>query len=339
MTNTRNRMSPPSRKSDDAPLRLSERETRRTFADEYDPPQRQTGGSGIESIMGWNDRSYYYRENPRLGMGGGFSRYSVVTWLIVANVIIYMIDAILTGSARGSGMSLSRWGYFSVDTAITGGQIWRWFTFQFLHGDIFHIFFNMLVLFFFGPMMEHYWGRARFTAYYLLCGAAGALLFVLFAMVPGLLNVSLASPLIGASAGVFGVLVGCAIVAPNQRVMLLFPPIPLQMRTLVLFVLGFAVLGVVFGARNAGGDAAHLGGAALGFLLMKKPRLISWLNFRGVKAKLDAGRWQRQQRRLIEEEAEIGRILQKVKDHGLHSLTRREKKMLQRETERLRSAG
>src|SRR5690606_17930630 len=136
--------------------------------------------------MGWNDRSYYYRENPRMALGGGFSRFSAVTWIIIINVVVFLLDSVLWNSARGSSFAPVRWGYFSVDTAILGGQVWRWITFQFLHADIWHIFFNMLVLFFFGPMIEGYWGRTGFVIYYLLGGMAGALVFVFFVMVPGL---------------------------------------------------------------------------------------------------------------------------------------------------------
>jgi membrane associated rhomboid family serine protease len=288
--------------------------------------------------MAWNDRSYY-RDQRQVHFGGGFSRFSIVTWLIISNAIVFVLGSVLAGAMRGSYLSPYEWGAFSIADGVYRAQIWRWITFQFLHADIFHIFFNMLALYFFGPMLEQWWGRGRFLAFYLACGLAGALLFVVMAMIPGFLDISAQSSLIGASGGVFGVLVGCAVIAPNQRVMLLFPPIPMKMRTLVLVFLGIAVFSVLVGARNGGGEAAHLGGAALGFVLMKKPRLISWLQLRRLRAWRGTGRWQRQQRRLAEEEEEINRILEKVKDHGLHSLSRREKKILQRETDRLRSAG
>jgi len=284
--------------------------------------------------MGWNDRSYY-RDDRMVRFGGGFNRHSVTTWIIIINAAVFILGSMLYGAMRGSFLSPYVWGVFTIDTAVYRMQVWRWFTFQFLHGDLFHVAFNMLAMYFFGPMVEQYWGRVRFLAFYLGCGLVGALLFVILGMFPGLLGITPQLGLIGASGGVFGVLVGAAVIAPDQR--LLFPP--MKIRTLVLIYLGLSVLSVIIGARNAGGDAAHLGGMAMGFALMKQPRMLAWINFRNLRTWRDANRLQRRQKKLADEEEQINRILTKVKEHGLHSLTRREKKLLQRETDRLRSSG
>lgn len=284
--------------------------------------------------MGWNDRSYY-RDDRIVRFGGGFNRHSATTWIIIINAVVFILGSMLHGAMRGSFLSPYHWGTFSIDAAVYRMQLWRWFTFQFLHADLLHVFFNMLAMYFFGPMLEHYWGRTRFVAFYLACGLTGGLLFVILGLSPELLGITPSMPLVGASGGVFGVLVGAAAIAPDQR--LLFPP--MKIRTLVLAYLGLSVLAVVIGSRNAGGDAAHLGGMAMGFLLMKQPRLLAWINFRNLRTWRDANRWHRQQKKLAEEEEQINRILTKVKEHGLHSLNRREKKLLQRETDRLRSSG
>src|SRR5690606_22065549 len=102
--------------------------------------------------MAWKDRPYYRDDRPHIG---GFSRYSANTWLIIINVAVYFIGAILTNSMRGDFLSPYRWGVFSLDTAVLGGQIWRWVTFQFLHAGIFHLLINMLFLYFFGSMLEN----------------------------------------------------------------------------------------------------------------------------------------------------------------------------------------
>jgi membrane associated rhomboid family serine protease len=264
--------------------------------------------------MGIQDRQYY-RQDPGPARAGGFGvgrmhLWNVTTWLIAINVAVFLIDALLlrsgaayifaqaivdgavrevllplaeyrqleaAGQARGySAMGpMEAWGYFSFSTAIGGLQLWRWITFQFLHASLGHILGNMLGIYFFGPLIEQHLGRRRFLAFYLLCGMAGPVVFLVFALM-GVLGSSLASPMIGASAGVFGILIAAAQIAPRTTVMLLFPPIPMQLRTLALLLLALAAYTVFTQGRNAGGEAAHLGGAALGFLLIRRPSLLNW---------------------------------------------------------------
>jgi membrane associated rhomboid family serine protease len=155
-------------------------------------------------------------------------------------------------------------GHFSAATAIWGGQVWRFLTFQFLHANLQHLLFNMLGLYFFGQMMETYLGRERFLGFYLTCGVAGAVLYLaLWGL--GILVGSAWVPLVGASAGIFGILAAAARVAPNATVMLIFPPMPVQLRTWAMILLGLAAATILFAGPNAGGEAAHLGGALLGY--------------------------------------------------------------------------
>ena len=115
--------------------------------------------------MGLNDRDYYRR--PGRSPFGTLPVWSVSTWLIALNVAVFVLDIVLRGL-------LFRIGSFSAVTAVWELQVWRFVTFQFLHAGVGHIFFNMLALYFFGPMIENYLGPRRFLAFYLLCGAAGA---------------------------------------------------------------------------------------------------------------------------------------------------------------------
>lgn len=292
--------------------------------------------------MGVYDREYYREQsgNPFVSrLQGG----SVVLWLLGINFAVFLLDSVLTGSKRGSGLSPQWWGNFNIEQGIFGLQIWRLFTYQFLHDGILHLLFNMMVIYFFGPLMEKWWGSRRFLAFYLLCGASGAVVYTLLALVPELLpGVGL---MVGASGCAFGILVGCAVLYPHQRVMLLIPPIPLSMRTLALLFLGIATLSLLAGARNAGGEAAHLGGAALGFLLIKYPH---WLSFssRMSLSRLHAAQEnrerrsdERQMRRTEQLDKEVDRILSKVKEQGIHSLSAAEKRILQRATNHQRRVG
>lgn len=312
--------------------------------------------------MGWQDRAYASEDDYRgqmgggpgggggFGLGGRLGSRSVVTWLLVANAVFFLLDSVFTGSQRAYWLSLSYWGNFNIDQGIYGLQLWRWVTYQFLHGDFLHILVNMIGLFFFGPLMEQWWGSRRFLAFYLLCGCCGAFLFTFFALVlPGVVfNVqALAADdltpemirLVGASGSVYGILLACAVLYPKMRVMLLIPPIPMPMWVLATVFLGIAFLSLVAGSANAGGEAAHLGGAALAYLLIKKPMLLNWADRfspAAIQEGWSRGRWERKQQQAAATEAEVDRILDKVKQHGLQSLTRKEKKTLQRATQQRR---
>lgn len=245
------------------------------------------------------------------GTIGAMRWWSVSTWLIAICIGVFVLDALMyrsgmiyvlavtraedgglrdvivpfeefrqlesagrAGGIKGMG-PLEAFGYFSFTKAFASMQAWRLITFQFLHASLGHLFGNMLGLYFFGGLIERYLGRWRFLAFYLLCGIAGPIVYLFFALT-GILGTSLATPMIGASAGVFGILIAAAQIAPRTTVMLLFPPIPMQLRTLALVLLAIAAFTVFTQGENAGGEAAHLGGAALGFLLIRQPQLLNW---------------------------------------------------------------
>ncbi len=202
-----------------------------------------------------------------------FEGAPVVKWLLIINVAVFLLDWGLEVATQKLS-PLFQIGYFSIETGIMNLQIWRLLTFQFLHADFFHILFNMYALYMFGPIIERWWRSRAFLAFYLICGAAGALFFSLLWALPGVLpNMDPGIPLVGASAGIFGVLFAVAVVNPAGRIILLFPPIPMSMRTFSLLLLGIGLFIVISNGHNAGGEAGHLGGALAGFLLMKIPFL------------------------------------------------------------------
>lgn len=229
--------------------------------------------------MGFYDRDYYRSSSPRSGL----SVWSVTTWLIVINVAVFVLDILLSRFFAYVYFGrlippIEFWGHFSAGMLFQG-QVWRLITFQFLHANMYHLFFNMLALYFFGPMIENYLGSKRFLAFYLICGIAGAVAYLILMFA----HVLIASPwvlLVGASAGIFGILIAAARVAPDATVMLLFPPIPMKLRTLAWVFIGIAIFTVLTRGQNAGGEAAHLGGAAMGWLLIENPRWLNVFNFR-----------------------------------------------------------
>ena len=288
--------------------------------------------------MAWHERDYY-REDTTTGFGSRLAGTSMVAWLIGINAAVFVIEMITTGAARIPGWAapVKLLGFRFSDT-FQHLELWRLVTYQFVHGGIFHIFFNMLVLYFFGPMLEAWLGSRRFLAFYLLCGISGAVIMSILGAIPGLLPGGNLAYLIGASGSIFGILVADATLFPRQRVMLLFPPIPMTLRTMALIAIGICAFIVIVGGQDAGGNACHLGGAALGFILIKFPASLDWADARWLKRSPAAGLKQKQQdrRRAAEqrEQHEVDRILDKVKQQGLQSLTRREKKTLSHATQR-----
>jgi membrane associated rhomboid family serine protease len=244
--------------------------------------------------MGFYDRDYY-RDAPYAGAAGrspvgSVRMWSVTTWLIVLNVAVFVIDQFLAGSGvryvldvveggrprRLMFPPLEGWGHFSAGTALLKFQVWRFVSFQFLHANLLHLLFNMIALYFFGPLIEMYLGsRTRYLAFYLLCGVGGAVAYLaLWGF--GVLGGGPWVPLVGASAGIFGILIAAAQVAPHATV-LIYGILPMRLRTMAWFLLAMSVYVIFTNGRNAGGEAAHFGGAAVGFLLLRYPRALDVL--------------------------------------------------------------
>jgi membrane associated rhomboid family serine protease len=214
---------------------------------------------------------------------------SATMWLIVINFAVAFIDSVMvhwaglvrvaqTPAGTLDFPPLAYWGHFSVALAIFKVQVWRFITFQFLHAGLMHLVFNMLMLYFFGPLVEAYLGRRRFLAFYLICGCAGPVAYmVLWAWSNATtmaLIVNSYIPLVGASAGLFGILIAAAVIAPKTTV-LIYGILPIQLKALAWIMLLVAGYTVFTMGHNAGGEAAHLGGAVAGWLLIRNPQ---WLN-------------------------------------------------------------
>ena len=234
--------------------------------------------------MGIYDRDYSRQPTGRTSFGGA-RVWSFNTWLIVINIAVFVLNNLFVQNAVDeNGYPLGRiqpiymLGFFSVNTAILHLQVWRFLTFQFLHANLNHILYNMIALFFFGPMIEMYLGSKKYLVFYLLCGFAGPVMYVLL-WATGILIHSPTSPMVGASAGIFGVLIAASQIAPDTQV-LIYGIIPVRLRVLAWCLLGFAAYMVLTQGENAGGEAAHLGGAAAGYLLIKNQRLLSFIDFR-----------------------------------------------------------
>lgn len=292
--------------------------------------------------MGIADRDYHRDDGGR--REGFLSQVTpVVKWLLFLNLGVYMLDLLL--EEKYGVKYLRYYGTFAIQSAISEGGIWEFITFQFLHGNMGHVLFNCLGIFIFGPWMERWWGSLKFLAFYLACGVGGALFFTLLAFLGLLPGGGLQGGLVGASAGIYGILIGVAFIAPGTRVALLFPPVELSMRQLAIALLTFSTAIILMGfmrvnflglGGNEGGEAGHLGGAILGFLLMRYPALLGGggNEIRITRPKVTKPRPvpKLRPRSEIEKEQDtaVDKILDKISSQGFQSLTQDEKDLLQK---------
>lgn len=271
--------------------------------------------------------------------------FSMSTLIIAVNVIIELTKYV----APGVWNVLAKWGHFSTTEAIFHLGFWRFLTFQFLHANLLHLAFNMMGIWFLGRLVEDQLGPKKYLAFYLVCGIFGGVMYLLLNLlgrglgslglqIPGLLMNDPATPLIGASAGVFGVVMACAYIAPNSTVQLLFPPIPMKMKVFAYGFVALALLMLLIGSSNAGGEAAHLGGAIAGFFFIRNSHLlVDFFDVLGDSRKPKGSKRPRAPRGGGgASQQEVDRVLEKVQAAGIDSLTTREREILRRATERQR---
>jgi membrane associated rhomboid family serine protease len=178
--------------------------------------------------------------------------------LIAANVGVFLLQ-ILSHLLGSHFIDL----YFGlVPIRVTREHmLWQFVTYMFLHGGIFHIFFNMLTLFMFGNELERYWGTHRFLTYYFITGIGAGFCSWLVAM-------NSWSIVIGASGAIYGLLLAYGITYPNRIVYLNFL-LPLKVKWLVLIMGAMAFLSSISGSEPGVASIAHLGGMVVGYLFLK----------------------------------------------------------------------
>ena len=177
--------------------------------------------------------------------------------LLLANVGVFLLQLFI-------GPQLVEW--FALWPPGTIFEPWQLLTYSFLHDGFMHIFFNMFALFMFGTPLERYWGSSRFITFYLVCVLAAGLTQLAVALFE-----HSQSPTLGASGGIFGLLLAFAVYFPRQRIMLLFPPIPLPAWA---FVTLYGLLELFLGVTGNQADVAHF--AHLGGMLGGAAMILFW---------------------------------------------------------------
>ena len=232
-----------------------------------------------------------YRQSP-------FSNITpVVKNLLIVNIIFFVASYLLRNV-----FDMDRWlavYYFNSPNF----KLWQIISYMFMHGNLMHILFNMLALYFFGPILEYSVGPKRFLSLYFICGIGAIILqwivqaiqvhgitggfviahpeldssYMAFGQVAQQLYNIYNTPIVGASGAIFGLLVAFAMLYPNMEMMILFLPIPIKAKYIVP---GYILIEIWLGVGQYGGDNvahfAHLGGALFGFLVVKFWRLNIW---------------------------------------------------------------
>ncbi|MCB2204767.1 rhomboid family intramembrane serine protease [bacterium] len=259
---------------------------------------------------------------------------------------MFLIQLVADSGLVFGGVPLNYWiiRYLYLHPLDAGFMPWQLITYMFLHGGFMHIFFNMLLLWMFGMELENIWGSRKFLSMYLAAGITA-----------GLANLFIAplftgtGPTIGASGGVYAVLVAFAMIFPDRYVYLYFF-FPVRAKYMISFFLLLEVYNGVTGTADGIAHVAHLGGALLGIawvLLDRKGRLDSF--FAKIDARKSAkqraswdnspreakfydfkesGRKKTEDKKFNESQSAIDEILDKISVSGYGSLTEKEKSIL-----------
>lgn len=193
--------------------------------------------------------------------------------IILINLVVYVglifLRVILTlTSGAGVYDQLMQWIMLPAAIPEFLTRPWTLVTYFFLHERFFHILFNMLFLYWFGKIIKEYLGGSKVVNLYILGGLAGGIFYILiYNTIPFFAERIDSSMMLGASAGVFAVVVGAATFMPNYTIALMFiGPVRIKYIAIFYVILAFAQST----GANAGGELAHLGGAALGFIYIKQ---------------------------------------------------------------------
>ncbi|MCS7077751.1 MAG: rhomboid family intramembrane serine protease [Bacteroidia bacterium] len=241
-------------------------------------------------------------------------------------------------------------------------QPWTLFTYMFLHAGIFHILFNMLWLYWLGKSLSEYQGEAKVWYTYIFGGLFGGIMFITaYNIFPVFKPIVAHSYAVGASAGVMAILTALATLIPNQRIVLfLFGEIKMKWFALIVFMIDFLMIG----SSNSGGHIAHTGGAVWGFfyMILLKKGIDVYLPFQRLFIRLGQYRKKKKTMRIVHSaysveyqskgtsiaeriekihvttkdeneiptQEEIDRILDKILEKGMNSLTKKEKETLAR---------
>ena len=218
--------------------------------------------------------SYYYSNNSQ--NGGFLSGVPRVTKnLLVINILVFAAtwlgEKVLGSDAMSS--------FVLYDPASHWFRIWQPITYMFMHGGFWHILFNMYTLYVFGCVVERMIGEKKYLLFYLLSGLGAAALHIVITRLSG----GVSAPMVGASGAIYGVLIAYAMLFPDSHLTLIFPPVTLSAKWMVVIFAGIELFTGITGTGEGIAHFAHLGGMLTGFLLIwwwkKQGKLFDRENF------------------------------------------------------------
>ncbi len=270
----------------------------------------------------------FQQSTYRFGFGGGLS--PVVRNLLIANGAVWIAQLF------ANPFLIEHFALHPLQI-IEEFKFWQLFTYMFLHGGFFHLFFNMFALWMFGTEVERVLGSADFMKYYVLTGIGGGM----FQLV---MNWGAPAAILGASGAIYGVLVAFAVLFPNRVVTLLLffvLPVQLKAKTLALIFVGISlVLGIqsqLLGSVDMVAHFAHLGGAMVGFFILRG-RYYSQRAIQQVSEYQQQRResQERQKRdRINRKRKEIDKILDRINEVGYENISQEDKEFLKKASEYL----
>jgi len=209
------------------------------------------------------------------------------------------------------------------------GYIWQPVTYMFLHGGIFHLLFNMLVLWMFGTTLEQTWGTRKFLLFYFICGIGAGLLNAL--ITPGS-----PVPIIGSSGAIYGLLMAFAILFPDQLIYI-WGIFPVRAKYFIIVIGLVEFMTAVSTSQSGVAHVAHLGGMFFGLVYMKWDDWRRAVSGRHVERRRDRHLkvvWDREQEKQRLQK-EIDKLLDKIGESGLDSLTEEEHELLKKTGEKI----
>ncbi len=281
----------------------------------------------------------YYRPS----FFGGFSFFPpVIKALLISNTAIWLLLGFVLRPFGGLE-DISQ--YLALWPVGPNFYPWQLFTYMFLHGGFWHLFFNMLALWMFGMELENFWGSRKFLTFYLICGLGAGLTNMLIAPLLGQV-----APTVGASGAVFGVLIAFGMLYPDRPIYIYFL-LPIKAKYFIALYIAMQVYYEVTGTDAGVAHIAHLGGAAVGLLYVLGDMNIipvrQWwarLRPRAAESRVRRERWRGEDirdakfydihsGRPMDDEQEVSQevidaILDKISKGGYQSLTEEEKRVL-----------
>ena len=243
----------------------------------------------------------------------------VIKALISINAALFLLRYLMVNQFDLLGLGLS-----------SSPKLWQPVTYMFIHGDFFHIFMNMFVLWMFGTEMESIWGSRKFLRYYFVTGIGSGIIWLIFNYGNNY------SVLIGASGAIYGILLAYGLMFPNRKVLIYFL-FPIKVKYFVTILAAIAFISSIDRSGSNISHLTHLSGMIVGFLYLKFPNLkykTSILVNRKIAESINR-KSERKKANMISLQKKVDRLLDKVSTDGFNSLSDDEKDQLYMYSKRL----